>query len=291
MEQTTAAAIGDVELAVYEAGDGPPVLLLHGFPELAYSWRHQLPALADAGYRAVAVDLRGYGASSKPAALESYALTTLVGDTVGLLDALGADDATLVGHDWGAIIAWSTAVLAPHRVRAVASLNVPYRGWCCGFPSTDVIRERLADRFGYVLRFQEPGVTEQRFSADPETWLRRTYSGVAGGEVMSPRDFAVYVAAFESGGITGPLNYYRNIDRNVADVAEHANAPIECPTLMIAPDRDPVLPSGLVDGMDRWIPDLRTELVTTCGHWTQQEQPAIVNRHLVTFLDEVHVAP
>lgn len=287
---TRTVTVGEVDLAVYEQGDGDPVVLVHGFPELAHSWRHQLPAIAGAGYRAIAYDLRGFGGSGRPGSVEAYRLTELVGDLVGLLDALHLDRAILVGHDWGSIVVWSAAVMAPDRVRAVVSLNVPYRGWCCGFPATATIEAGMMDRFGYVIGFQGTEA-ERRFAADPTRWLQRTYARVAGGDgFMSEAEFAVYLDAFVAGGITAPLNLYRNIDRNVADAAPFAHASVAVPTLMIITDADPVLPAPLADGMQRWVPDLRTELITGCGHWTQQERPDEVNRLLIGFLDEITAA-
>lgn len=277
--------VGDVELAVTDLGDGPPVVLVHGFPELAWSWRHQLPALVDAGLRAIAYDQRGYGGSSKPEAVDAYRLDRLVGDLIGLLDALGLERAHLVGHDWGSIVVWATAILHPERVERVVSLNVPYRGWFCGFPTTDYIAEHLADRFGYVLTFQERGVTEARFAADPEAWLRRIYTSIAADPgFLGDEAFGVYLEAFRAGGLAGPLAYYRNIDANWALAAPHADEPLRASTLMVVADADPVLPSSLVEGMERWVPDLEVVAVERCGHWTQQERPDAVNRALVGFL-------
>ncbi len=284
-------SVGDVHLHTYELGEGPTVVMVHGFPELAYSWRHQLPYLAAAGYRAVAYDLRGYGRSSKPEDVEAYALERLTADLTGLLDALAVERAVVVGHDWGSIVAWTAAVTSPWRLDAVVSLNVPYRGWCCGFPTTTFIREHLAERFSYVLSFQEPDRPEQSFRRDPEAWLRRIFRGVAKDpEFMSGEDFAFYAEAFEAGGISGPVNYYRNIDANWEATVELADRAVNVPTLVIAADSDPVLPLALTDGMERWIPDLRVEVVEDCGHWTQQEQPQRVNELLGDFLAKVRAA-
>jgi len=277
--------VGEVQLSVHEAGEGPAVVLLHGFPEIARSWRHQLPAIAAAGWRAIAYDQRGYGGSSKPAGVEPYRLVHLVDDLAALLDALEIDEAVVVGHDWGSIVTWSAAVMIPDRVRAVVSLNVPYRGWCCGFPDTATIRDRLADRFGYVLAFQEPGWAERAFAADPGAWLRRTLDALAGRPGAIPEDeMALLRDALVAGGLDGPLGWYRNIDRNVADVAHLADAVVTQPTMLIVPDGDPVLPASLAEGMGRWVPQLRTEHVADCGHWTQQERPERVNELLVDFL-------
>ena len=276
-----------VTLAVDDRGSGDAIVLLHGFPELAYSWRHQIPALVDAGYRVIAFDQRGYGGSSKPDAVAEYSLSHLVGDVVGVLDRLGIESATLGGHDWGSIVAWTAAVAHPDRISRVVSLNVPYRGACVGFPTIDVIRDQLSDRFGYVVMFQDEGVAEGMFDSGPESWLSRIYRPMAADkDFLSDAEFSVYVEAFKEGGIAGPLNWYRNIDANAASFADVLDAPITQPTLMIAADGDPVLPVSLTGGMDRWISDLTTVVIEGSGHWTQQEQPDAVNSALITWLDE-----
>jgi pimeloyl-ACP methyl ester carboxylesterase len=276
--------VGDVELDVVSAGSGRPVVLVHGFPELSYSWRHQIPVLAAAGHRVLAPDVRGYGGSTKPPAVEDYSLANLVADVVGLLDALDIERASLVGHDWGSIIVWSTAVMHPDRVERIVSLNTPYRGWCSGFPTTSYIAEHLSDRFGYVLRFQEPGLEEARFEADPRRWLQGIYSSIAFEPFLSDEEFDVYLDAFTTGGLAGPLNMYRNIDANWEATAPLAGTPIEAPTLMVTVDADPVLPASLADGMERWVPDLATAHIDHCGHWSAQEQPERVNELLIEFL-------
>ena len=274
-----------VELAVEDVGEGPTVVLLHGFPELAFSWRHQVPVLAAAGYRVIAFDQRGYGKSSKPSDVSQYGLEMLVDDVVGVMDAIGVDAATVVGHDWGSIVAYTTAVTHPDRVAGVISLNVPYRGACVGFPSMDVLRSQLADRFSYVIMFQEPGVAEAGFTADPAMWLQGFYLGGSRGRpFLDPAELDVYVNAFTEGGITGPVNWYRNIDANAQAFAEYLDAPIEQPMLMLAADSDPVLPLSLTEGMDRWIPNLERVVISNCTHWTQQEQPEKVNAALVEWL-------
>ena len=275
-----------VALAVDDRGDGDPIVLLHGFPELAHSWRHQVPALFDAGYRVISFDQRGYGQSGKPDNVKAYGLDNLVGDVVGILDRLGIDTATVVGHDWGSIVAWTCAVTHPDRFDRVVSLNVPYRGACVGFPTTDVLQSQLADRFGYVLMFQDEGVAEQGFTANPEAWLMGFYAGGANGRTyMTNEELAVYVDAFTAGGISGPINWYRNIDRNAEAFGSYLDAPIVQPTLMIAADNDPVLPLSLTDGMDRWVDNLERVVIKDSGHWVQQEQPDAVNRALISWLD------
>ena len=277
-----------VELAIDEAGpiDGPPVVLIHGFPETKFSWRHQLPALGAAGYRAIAIDCRGYGGSSKPAAIAEYGIDRVVADVVALVKVEELDKPVLVGHDWGSIITWSAAVMHPTAFRAVASLNVPYRGWSVGFPRIDFIIENLMDRFGYVVYFQEVGPPEASFAADPKDWLQRIYLPFAGrSDFLSSEELEHFVSAFTNGGIGPPLNYYRNIDANHETLADYENATIEVPVLMVIADRDPVLPATLVEGMDRWIPNLTVVPIEEAGHWVQQERPAEVNAALVEFLD------
>lgn len=275
-----------VALAVDDQGSGDAVVLLHGFPELAYSWRYQIPALVDAGYRAVSFDQRGYGASSKPPNVTDYSLEILVEDVIGLLDRLGIDKATVIGHDWGSIVGWTAAIVHPDRISRVVSLNVPYRGACVGFPTTDVIRDKLADRFGYVLMFQDEGVVEAMFAADPGAWLRGIFSMVAGNkDFLTDDEFNVFADAFRAGGVTGPVNWYRNIDANAEKFASYLDAPISQPTLMLAADADPVLPVSLIDGMDRWVPDLTTFVIEGSGHWTQQEQPGAVSEAIIEWLD------
>ena len=291
MESTIRGA-NRIELAVIEEGAGDPVLFIHGFPELAYSWRSQIPALSEAGFRAIAYDQRGYGGSSKPEDVAEYGLTSLVADAIGLLDSLDIERATLVGHDWGSIVVWTAALMHPDRVDRVVSLNVPYRGWCAGFPTIEFIREHLADRFGYVLSFQEEGVAEAAFASDPDAWLRTIFTGIAANEdFMTEDEFAVYRNAFVEGGIFGPLGPYRNIDANAAATEHLANAPITQPTLMITADRDPILPPSMAKGMERWVADLTVAGVGHSGHWTQQEQPDHVNAILIDYLRGNAVTP
>lgn len=286
MNESTVAVGGGIELAVTEAGEGPAVVLVHGWPETKHSWRHQLPALADAGYRAIALDCRGYGGSSKPSHRDAYGLVKVVEDVIGLVEAMALSHPVLVGHDWGSLVTWTAAVLHPDRFRALASLNVPYRGWCVGFPTIDYMREHLADRFGYVIAFQAEGRTEASFNKDPDGFLQRVYGSIATDSgFMSDADFAVYRNAFVTGGMTPPLNYYRNIDANHEAFESFENAEIHLPTLMVTADSDPILPPSLAIGMERWIPNLTVEHVTGSGHWTQQEQPGQVNAALISFLD------
>ena len=276
-----------IRLHIVEEGEGFPVVLCHGFPELSYSWRHQIPALAAAGLRAIAPDLRGYGESDKPEAIEEYDIQHLVGDLVGLLDTLDIEKAVFVGHDWGSIVVWSLAVMHPQRVERVVSLNVPYRGRCVAFPPTNVLK-RMGSSVAYVLFFQEPGRAEAHFSSDLPATLRGLYSGVTAGPFfLSSDEFQVYLEAFSRGGMSGPLNYYRNIDRNWETTQDLAHRTIDCPCLLVMPDGDPVLRPEFAEGIERWLPHLRKELIGDCGHWTQQEKPDEVNRLLLDFLTDL----
>jgi pimeloyl-ACP methyl ester carboxylesterase len=306
----TIAANG-ITIHIAEQGQGPLVLLLHGFPELWYSWRHQLPALAEAGYHAVAPDVRGYGHTDAPQAIESYSMLNLVGDAVGVLDALGVERAVVVGHDWGAPIAWHCALLHPDRFSAVVALSVPYvpRSQT---PPVQALEQAFADNFFYILHFQEPGVAEAEIEADIRkamrimlyAWSGEAPKGTAGTpkpksaglldrmpdpEGLPPwfteADLDYYVSEFERTGLRGGLNRYRNMDRDWEELAHLADAKVRQPALFIAGDRDPVLGFMRTDAMKTRVPNLRkTVMLPGCGHWTQQERPSEVNRQLIEFL-------
>ena len=312
--------VGGLRMHVAERGEGPLVVLLHGFPESWYSWRHQIEALSGAGFRVVAPDQRGYGATETPEEVERYTLIDLVGDVIGLIDAVGGGRAIVVGHDWGAPVAWHTALLRPDRVLGVAGLSVPFT------PRTPVSpmrmwREAFGDRF-YQVYFQAPGVAEAELEADVAETMRRLLVGAsgdrppggaslgagvlpegggfldvlrAGDELpawLTPDDLEVYVAQFTRTGFTGGLNWYRNQDRSWELLAPWQGAVVTPPALYIAGTRDPVV--GF-PGMDRLLPALRTfapelrdtVLLDGCGHWTQQERPDEVSARLVAFCREV----
>ncbi len=303
-----------IRMHVVEAGNGFPVLLCHGFPEIWYSWRHQLRALADAGFRAIAPDQRGYGETDAPEPIEAYTLHHLIGDLTGLLDALGIEKAAVVGHDWGGLLVWPMALLAAQRVAAVVGVNTPY------FPRmpikpTDVFRGMAQGNFHYILYFQEPGVAEAELDRDVRRSLRGFFQsiprevieaakdlrpGVMGpagggildrladrpyGEFLTVSDFEVFATAFERSGFRGGLNWYRNFDRNWELTAYLSGAKVMQPALMITAELDPVLRPEMAVGMADWVPNLRdTILIKDCGHWTQQENPEEVNRALIGFL-------
>ncbi|WP_030864297.1 alpha/beta fold hydrolase [Streptomyces sp. NRRL S-37] len=298
-----------------EQGSGPLVLLVHGFPESWYSWRHQLPALAAAGYRAVAVDVRGYGRSSRPAEIEAYRMTALVEDNVAVVRALGEESAVVVGHDWGATIAANSALLAPGVFRAVGLLSVPYtpRG---GPRPRDVFAGMGGDEEFYVSYFQEPGRAEAEIEPDVRGWLAGFYAALSadtmpapgapdphfvgqGGTLrdrfpagrlpgwLSERDLDVYAGEFERTGMTGALNRYRNMDRDWEDLAAYDGAPITQPSLFAGGGLD-ASTTWLADAIEAFpvtLPGLvSSHVLDGCGHWIQQERPDDVNRLLTEWL-------
>ena len=300
-----------IDMHVAEAGEGPPVVLCHGFPELWYSWRHQLPALAEAGYHAVAPDQRGHGDTDAPDDAAGYDILHLSDDLLGLLDALGAEQAVFVGHDWGSPVVWHLAQRVPERVAGVVGMSVPFtpRG---PMPPTQLFKAVFGDTFFYILYFQEPGVADAELAADPERTLRSFYWTISGdapdgtfkvlprqgtgfldtlGEPSEPPawftadDLAVYTAAFRKSGFTGGLNWYRNFDRNWEGTDHLAERKVEPPALFIAGDRDPVVLMAPPELMDGWVTDLRGKvMIPGVGHWTQQEAPTQVNTALLEFL-------
>jgi pimeloyl-ACP methyl ester carboxylesterase len=303
-------ATNGIELHVAEEGDGPLVVLCHGWPELWYSWRHQLPVLAGAGYRVIAPDQRGYGGSDRPEAVAGYDVVHLTDDLLGLLDAYGEDRATFVGHDWGASVVWALARRAPERVERVAALSVPFRPRASR-PPTEILKQLHGDRFFYMLYFQAVGPADAELGQDPELTLRRVLWGVSGdappdawvagrkgdgmlGGMAEPErlpawlgaeDLAYYTAEFSRTGFTGGLNWYRNLDRNWEQEAAWDDVKIETPALFVAGERDPVLRFIRTDAMDEWVPGLRRSLILPgAGHWIQQERPAEVNEALLAFL-------
>jgi len=303
-----------IRMHIAEQGEGPLVLLCHGFPESWYSWRHQLGFLAEAGFHAVAPDQRGYGLTERPEPIEQYAMLQLTADMVGLLDALGEESAVIAGHDWGAPVAWNAALMRPDRFRAVIGLSVPYAPRGPHRP-TEAMARAAGESFHYILYFQQPGVAEAELERDVEATIRRTLFSLSGdaqggsrwrpmlpksagfldatGEPqqlpawLSQADVDAYVADFRRSGFRGGLNWYRNVDRNWEQMAVFNGAKVTVPALFIVGSRDGVLSftRGAVDALPRTVPTLRQSLVLEgCGHWTQQERPAEVNAAMLEFL-------
>ncbi|CAL9331868.1 Epoxide hydrolase B (plasmid) [Streptomyces sp. enrichment culture] len=316
--RTVEAPAGRLHLV--EQGTGPLILLVHGFPESWYSWRRQLPALAAAGYRAVAIDVRGYGRSSKPAATDAYRMLDLVEDNVAAVRALGEESAVVVGHDWGSNIAAVSALLHPEVFRAVGLLSVPYAP--PGGPRpTDIFGQiGVSGQEFYVSYFQEPGRAEAEIEPDVRGWLAGFYAALSadtmptegepdphfvarGGRLrdrfpvgplpawLSEDDLDVYAGEFERTGLTGALNRYRNMDRDREDLAPHRGAPITQPALFVggALDASTTWMSDAIDAYPTTLPALSaSHLLDGCGHWIQQERPDEVNRLLTDWLATVH---
>jgi epoxide hydrolase A/B len=313
-----------VRMHVVEQGTGPMVLLCHGFPELWYSWRHQLAALAAAGFRAVAPDMRGYGQTGRPEAIDQYTLLHMVGDMIGLLDALRAPEAVIAGHDWGGPVAWAAAVLRPDRFRGVIALSGPYGPRAPSRPTTTMPQD--ADRLFYQLYFQTPGVAEAEFERDARLTIRTMLYSISGdaprlahsivdrdapgmvhraggflASMLNPQslpawlseaDVDFYGAEFTRTGFRGGLNWYRNIDRNWELLAAFSGAKVSVPALYIAGERDIVLD---FPGVRDRIPDIaklvpklrRTIMLPGCGHWTQQERAGEVSAAMIEFLRDL----
>lgn len=304
-----------VRLRVSERGEGPAVMLLHGFPELALSWRSQLRGLAEAGYRAIAPDMRGYGESEAPASIDAYDMVTIASDVVGVLDALGEEQCVLVGHDWGAVVAWYAVLLYPERFRGLAALSVPFGGRGSKSPLS-AMRDAYGENFFYMLYFQEPGVAEAELDADPRGVFERFFASLgaprepatitspradAGGLLgrigrptepptwIEPEVFDRFVATFERTGFRGGLNYYRNFDRTWERTADLAGAQIDVPVMFMAGEQDLVIAGRDRASLEAQMRPIAPKLVDVrlfpnTGHWVQQERAGEVNAALLEFL-------
>ena len=309
-----------LRMRIAEAGraDGPLVILAHGWPESWFSWRHQLSALAEAGYHAIAPDMRGFGGTDAPLSVQDYDIHHLVADMVGIVDKAAADQAVIVGHDWGSVVAWHSALLHPERFRAVVAMSVPHFGRPQA-PPTQIWKQRHGDDFYYILYHQQPGRAEAEYDANPEGLLRMLYASPdsprsaatitnahkdAGGWIgrwgqpltlpdwISEAELAVYVNEFRAAGFRGGLNWYRNFDRNW-ELMKGVDEVIRVPALFIVGDRDLV-----VAGMDQetiekrmrpLVPDLSAIIwLKGAGHWIQQERPEECNQALLKFLAQLH---
>jgi len=313
-------ATNGIRLHLAECGAGPTVVLIHGFPESWYSWRHQLPALAAAGYRAVAIDVRGYGRSSKPTAVADYRMVNNVGDVVGLVQALGQSQVTVIGHDWGAPIAWTSALLRPDLFRGVAGLSVPYSPPAAagGVRPTERMAKMAHPNEFYVGYFQAPGRAEAEIEADVRKWLLGFYWCASGDVRSGPNisivdagkqlrdkfvypekmpawlteaDLDVYTREFEYSGFFGPLSRYRNVDRDYEDLTAFADRPIAIPALFIGGTRDgpTIWQAASIARFPQTLPKLvRSEILDGAGHWIQQERAEETNALLIDFLRRIH---
>jgi pimeloyl-ACP methyl ester carboxylesterase len=309
-----------IQLRAVVEGEGPLVILVHGWPESWYSYRHQLDPLIAAGFRVAAIDVRGYGGSDKPEAIEAYSLSQLAADVAGVIEALGGGPAVLVGHDWGAPIVWTTSILYRQHVRAVVGMSVPFLGRPRR-PILEIYREIYADRFFYQLYFQEPGVAERELEADIALTLRKAYYMASGNlrddelglinrkpkdakfldcipdpsplpSWLTKEDLDYYTEQFRAGGFRGPINRYRNTERDWEELPQLGTEKITQPALFLAGAKDPVLHfvpgRNLFDMLDRFYLDLRKKvLIAGAGHWVQQQAPEEVNRELLGFLAQL----
>lgn len=298
-----------IRMAVYEQGEGAPVILLHGFPELAFSWRRQLPALAAAGYRAIAPDQRGYGKSSVPPEVTAYGIEELVADIHGLLDALGLQSAVFVGHDMGAILLWQFAMLAPERIDKLVILNIPHYPRPPEDP-VSIWRRRFGDAF-YIVNFHDSDEADRAFAQDPEHFFDVTMrrNGVSravfdnlpaerkvisllrplskerhsGEPLLTPDERRYYASCYASSGFTGAINWYRNWRHNW-EILEGVDHTIDVPTLFIGAVDDVIISPEHIEGMKPLVTDLEIHMLRDCGHWSQQERPEDVNRLIIDWL-------
>lgn len=315
-----AIATNGVQLHTLEAGEpgAPVVLLAHGFPELAYSWRHQIPALAAAGYHVLAPDQRGYGRTTRPTDIAAYNIAELSADLIGLLDDVGADKAVFIGHDWGSPVVWSSAQLHPDRVAAVVGMSVPPVPRS-QIPPTKAFRAIFGDNFFYMLYFQEPGPADVELGGDPRRTITRMLNGLTRSDdpaaalrMIKPgpagfidrlpeadvlpdwitaSEVDHYVAEFTRTGFTGGLNWYRNLDRNWELMADPPATTIAVPAMFIGGTADPVLSFMRTDRAPEVVTGrYREVLIEDAGHWLQQEKPEQVNELLLDFLSSLDTA-
>jgi pimeloyl-ACP methyl ester carboxylesterase len=306
-----------IKIAVYEQGDGFPVVFCHGFPELAYSWRHQLPALAEAGYHAIAPDQRGYGRTDRPDEIEAYSLEHLCNDMVGLLDAKNIEKAVFCGHDWGGLVVWMMPILHPDRVAGVIGVNTPLTPRP-PIPPIQILR-LMRGKDNYVAAFQQPGVADRILARDVrktfEMLMRRgmfdaeefaklptdapkrkfqllkmledpdSAANPPGQRLLGDNEMDYFVRTFEETGFTGGINWYRNIDRNWEQTRE-LKFRIDVPCLYVGAEDDVILPPSSALMMAGMVSNLKTHTIKDCGHWTQQEKPDEFNRVVIDWLEE-----
>lgn len=303
---------GGVRLAIYEAGAGapgrPPLIFVHGWPELAYSWKNQMGPLSAAGWRVIALDLKGFGASAAPAEKELYDVRHMTDDFVALLDALEIDKAVFCGHDWGGALVWPMAQLHPDRVAGVIGLATPHRP-PPPVPPLSIIAKRLTENH-YFIKFQQDGAPEALFESDVEGFFRFIFRKPAPREkwpalvpgvydlmarfesrrppgaerlAISPQDIQVYVDAYRKSGFRGGINLYRNIDRNW-EIMRNIDPTIAAPALWVGGEFDLFLPPEGADAMDEIAPDLEKHVLSGCGHWLTWEKPDELNAILLEWL-------
>jgi pimeloyl-ACP methyl ester carboxylesterase len=305
-----------IKMHIAQQGEGPLVVLCHGFPESWYSWRHQLPALSKAGYHLVAPDQRGYGQTDRPEAIEAYNILELTADIVGLVDALNQEQAVIVGHDWGAVVAWYCSLLRPDIFSATVLLSVPYipRFWADIRP-TEAMKRMVGENQFYQLYFQEPGLAEAELDEDVRKSLTMFLYSASGNPPpekrwrylfsksetlldtgalpetlpawLTEQDIDFFTCEFERTGFRGGLNWYRNLDRNWELTAFLSGAKLRQPALFVAGELDPVITMyrEAFDAMEQTVPSLKQKvLLSGAGHWIQQERPNEVNQLLVEFL-------
>lgn len=306
---------GEIDMAVYSMGEGPPIVLLHGFPELAFSWRHQLPALAKAGYRAIAPDMRGYGGTDKPQQVSDYTIQKLTGDVTGLMDALDIEKALVVGHDWGALVGWHMALVLPERMTGYIALNIPFLKRPPVNPVT-YMRLRLGKDF-YIVNFHHSDEADRRFAEDPRRFidtmmrerrvnrsgerrkrgkrpaislLRMLETGEpAGKKILTDAELDYYVDAFAAGGFTGPINWYRNFKHNWRST-KGLEQRVRVPTLFVGAADEVVVSRKQIEAMTGHVDDLEVQMLSDCGHWTQQERPDELNAVMLQWMSRRYPA-
>jgi len=315
LQQRSLTANG-IQMHIVEQGSGPLVICCHGWPELGYSWRHQIPALVAAGYRVVVPDMRGFGKTDAPLEIEKYTVLHMVGDMVALVQELGEQQAIIIGHDWGAPIAWTCAMLRPDIFTRVIAMSVPHRPRGPAAPLA-ILKQQGMHNF-YWCYFQTPGVAEAEFERDVSVTMRKLIYGISGDapvdrenpmmlpegggfldrlavpermpKWMREEDVNVFVDEFKRTGFRGGLNWYRNIDRNWELTAPWSGALIEQPALFIAGTRDPVIAGKrgaiAIEAMQKVVPTVQKVLLEGAGHWIQQERPAEVNAAMLSFLQQ-----
>jgi epoxide hydrolase 4 len=275
------ATVNGVRLHYVEAGEGPLVILLHGFPEFWYSWRHQIPALAGAGFRALAPDMRGYNLSDKPEGIDAYRVDELIEDVTGLIRHAGEERATIVGHDWGGLVAWYTAILRPEVVERLVIINAPH-------PAAyrrELTRSTQALRSWYAGFFQLPVLPETALSIGDYAMVERVLRNEPVREgAFTDEDIRLYKEALDQpGALTSTVNYYRAAAQRQSDLLELGERPIEAPTLLIWGEKDPYLVGSLTENLEPWVPKIRVERLPA-SHWVPVDAPDEVNRLLIEFL-------